>query len=66
MKLVLAYLAGLTLAWLGIQSIFVAIAYWDTSGALLPLVLGICGVWVSMRLLLIAVRLYFKPIVRGG
>ena len=65
MKLVIIYLVGLTFAWLGVHSVLVAIAYWESSGALLPLVVGILLVLFSMRLLTVAVRLYFKPPTRG-
>jgi hypothetical protein len=58
MKVLCLYLSGLALAWLSLNAILVALAYWNRDGALMPLLLGVLGLGLAARLLLSAVRRY--------
>jgi hypothetical protein len=66
MKLLFLYLSGLALAWLSLNAILVALAYWGRDGALMPLLLGLLGLGLAARLLLSAVRRYIHPRDRDG
>ena len=61
MKLIIYYFSALALAWLGLNAILIAVAYWDRDGALAPLVLGLLVTLGAVRLILATVRLYTRP-----
>jgi len=66
MKLLLAYVFGFSLAWLGLLSFFAGLAAWPRDGAFLPLLAGPALVLASVRPLLALVRQYLPPAGRGG
>lgn len=61
MKLLFFYIIGLTLAWLSLNAILVAVAYWSRDGALVPLISGLLGLALAARLILAAVRCFTRP-----
>ena len=62
MKLVIYYVCGLALAWLGLASILTGLAYWESAaGTLLPVVVGTLMLLVALRFLRGLVRLYLPP-----
>lgn len=64
MKLIILYLLGLVLAWLGLNAILVAVAHWGQAGAMVPLLSGGIILLVAIWFLLGAVRLYLRPSIR--
>ncbi|UQZ88126.1 hypothetical protein C4J81_02425 [Deltaproteobacteria bacterium Smac51] len=62
MKLILYYSCGLALAWMGVNSVMVGLAYWDSvDGALAPIVLGILILFFAARFIVRTVRMYVPP-----
>jgi CHASE2 domain-containing sensor protein len=61
MKLLLAYVFGVSLAWLGLLSILAGLTAWPRDGASLPLGTGLAVLLVAARLLLALVRQYLPP-----
>jgi uncharacterized membrane protein HdeD (DUF308 family) len=58
MKLILAYVLGFSLAWLGILSVLAALAAWPRDGAFMPFLAGLALLLAAARLLLALVRQY--------
>ncbi len=62
MKLLLYYLCALVLAWVGLNSLMVGLAYWDhAAGALAPIVCGILSLLLAARFIILVVRIYLPP-----
>ena len=64
MKFLFLYCFSFIFGWLGINSIMVGLAYWDFSGALMPVVVGALLCLLAARLILATVRMYY-PSKRG-
>ena len=61
MKLIILYISGLSLAWLGLHSFLFGLAFWPHDGALMPTVVGLALILLAARLLLALVRIYLPP-----
>ncbi|MDL2226052.1 hypothetical protein LJB86_00120 [Deltaproteobacteria bacterium OttesenSCG-928-M10] len=61
MKIIICYILGFSLSWLGLCSIMVGLAYRGQPGAGLPLLAGGLAVLIGMRFLLALIRRYFPP-----
>lgn len=62
MKLILYYFCGLALAWMGINSLMVGLAYWESSdGSLAPIVGGLLMLALAARFILQLLRIYLPP-----
>ena len=61
MKIIIFYIFGFSLSWLGINSVMVGLAYWGRSGAGGPLLAGGLTALIGMRFLLALIRQYFPP-----
>jgi hypothetical protein len=60
-KIIILYLSGLSLAWLGLNSFLFGLAFWSRDGALMPTAAGLALILLAARLLLALVRLYLPP-----
>jgi hypothetical protein len=61
MKLLLTYILGFSLAWLGLLSFLAGLEAWPSDGAFLPLGTGLAVLLAAARLLLAFVRQYLHP-----
>jgi uncharacterized membrane protein HdeD (DUF308 family) len=61
MKLLLTYVFGFSLAWLGLLSLLAGLDAWPRDGAFLPLGTGLAVILAAARLLLALVRQYLPP-----
>lgn len=62
MKLLLYYICGLALAWMGLSSLLVGLAYWDNvSGAPAPIAGGLLLLLAAARFFLLVIRIYLPP-----
>jgi len=66
MKLLLTYVLGLSLAWVGLISFLAGLAAWPREGAIVPVGAGLAVLLVAARLLLALVRQYIPPAARHG
>ena len=64
MKFLFLYCFSLIFGWLGINSIMIGLAYWDFSGALMPILAGGLMSLISIRLMLATIRMYYPS--KGG
>ena len=61
MKIIIYYILGFSLTWLGINSVMVALAYWSQPGAGMPLFTGSLSALIGVRFLLALIRQYIAP-----
>ena len=64
MKFLFLYCFSLIFGWLGVNSVMIGLAYWDFSGALMPIMAGFLLCLLSARLILATVRMYYPS--KGG
>ncbi len=62
MKLLFYYFCALALAWAGVNSLLVGLAYWDNNvGAPVPMAAGLLLLLLAARFIILVVRLYLPP-----
>lgn len=59
MRLLVSYITGLFLCWVGLHSILAALANWGRGGAFVPLAAGVLLTLVGIKFLFISIRLFF-------
>ena len=59
MKFLILYCFSLLFGWLGINSVMIGLAYWEFSGALMPILAGGLLCLLSARLILATIRMYY-------
>jgi hypothetical protein len=65
LKFVISYISALTVAWLGLHSLLVGLAYWGRPGAFMPLASGLGLLLIAARLIAGVLRKYYLPASRG-
>lgn len=61
MKIILYYILGFSLSWLGLNSVLIGLAYRGQPGAGMPLLAGGLAALIGMRFLLALIQQYFPP-----